>query len=264
MDCSTPGFPAITNSLRLLKLMSIETVMPSNHLILCCPLLLQPSIFPSIRILSKESVLCNRWPKCWSFSFIISSSSEYSGWISLRIDWWDLLASPKGSQESSPTPQFKRFNSSALSFLYSPLSWWCHPTISSSVIPFSFPSIRVFSNESILLIRWPKYWSFSFNISPSNEHPGLISFRMDWLDLLAVQRALKRLLQHQSSKTSILLSSAFFIVQLSHPYMTTGKTIALTRWTFVVKVMSLLFNMLSRLVITFLPMSKCLLISWLQ
>ena len=152
MECSTPGFPAITNSLRLLKLMSIETVMPSNHLILCCPLLLQPSIFPSIRIFSKESVLCNRWPKCWSFSFIISSSSEYSGWISLRIDWWDLLASPKGSQESSPIPQFKRFNSSALSFPYSPSSWWCHPTISSSVIPFSFPSIRVFSSESGLHI----------------------------------------------------------------------------------------------------------------
>ena len=113
-------------------------------------------------------------------------------------------------------------------------------------------------------IRWPKYWSFSFSISPSNEHPGLISFRMDWLDLLAVQRTLKSLLQHHSSKASILQRSAFFTVQLSHPYMTTGKTIALTRWTFVGKVMSLLFNMLSRLVITFLPRSKRLLISWLQ
>ena len=159
---------SITNSWSLLKLMSIESVMPSNHLILCCPLLLLPSIFPSI---------------------------------------------------------------------------------------------RVFSNESVLHIRWPKYWSFSF--SPSNEHPGLISCRMDWLDLLAVQGTLKNLLQHHSSKASILQCSAFFIVQLSHPYMTTRKTRALTRWTFVGKVMSLLFNMLSRLVITFLPRSKRLLISWL-
>ncbi|CAI9180489.1 unnamed protein product [Rangifer tarandus platyrhynchus] len=151
--------------------MSIESVMPSNHLILCCPLLLLPSIFPSI---------------------------------------------------------------------------------------------RVFSNESALHIRWPKYWSFSFNISPSNEHPGLISFRMDWLALLAVRGTLKSLLQQHSSKTSILQCSAFFIVLLSHPYMTTGKTIALTRRTFVGKVMSLLFNMLSRLVIIFLPRSKHLLISWLQ
>ena len=151
--------------------MSIESVMPSNHLILCCPLLLLPSIFPSI---------------------------------------------------------------------------------------------RVFSNESALLIRWPKYWSFSFNISPSNEYSGLISFGMDWLDHPAVQGTLKSLLQHHSSKASILRHSAFFIVQLSHPYMTIGKTIALTRWTFVGKVMSLPFNMLSRLVITFLPRSKCLLISWLQ
>ena len=160
-----------TLSQSLLKLMSIESVMPSNHLILCRPLLLLPSVFPSIRVFSDESVLC---------------------------------------------------------------------------------------------IRWPKYWSFSFNISPSNEHPGMISFRMDWLDLLAVPGTLKSLLQHHSSKASILWCSAFFTVQLSHPYMTTGKTIALTRRTFVGKVMSLLLNMLSRLVITFLPMSKCLLISWLQ
>ena len=163
--------PSITNSLSLLKLMSIEPVMPSNNLILCHPLLFPPSIFPSI---------------------------------------------------------------------------------------------RVFSNELALCIRWPKYWSFSFNISPSNEHSGLISFRMDWLDLLAVQRTLKSLLQHHSSKASILRRSTFLIIQLSHPYMTTGKTIALTRWTFVGKVMSLLFNMLSRLVINFLPRSKPLLISWLQ
>ena len=137
----------------------------------------------------------------------------------------------------------------------------CRPLL---LLPSIFPSIRVFSKESALRIRWPKDWSFSINISPSNEHSGLISFRMDWLDLLAVQGTLKSLLQHHSSKASILLCSAFFIVQLSHPYMTTGKTIALTRWTFVGKVMSLLCNMLSRLVITFLPRSKHLLISWLQ
>ena len=132
------------------------------------------------------------------------------------------------------------------------------------LLPSIFPSIRVFSDESALHIRCPKYWSFSFNIRPSNEHPGLISFRMDWLDLPAVQGTLKSLLQHHSSKASILRCSAFFIVQLSHPYRITGKTIALTRQTFVGKVISLLFNMLSRLVITFLPRSKCLLISWLQ
>ena len=124
--------------------------------------------------------------------------------------------------------------------------------------PSIFPSIRVFSKEAVLCIRWPKYWSFSFNLSPSNEYPGLISFRMDWLDLLAVQWTLKNLLQHHSSKASVLLCSAFFMVQLSHPHMTTGKTIALTRQTFVGKVMPLLFNMLSRLVIAFLPWSKCL------
>ena len=131
------------------------------------------------------------------------------------------------------------------------------------LLPSIFPIIRVFSNESALLINWPKYWSYSFSISTSNEHPGLISFRMDWLDLLSVQGTLKSLLQHHSSKASILRCSAFFIVQLSHPYMTTGKTIALTKWTFVGKVMSLLFNMLSRLVITLLPRSKRLLISQL-
>ena len=132
------------------------------------------------------------------------------------------------------------------------------------LLPSIFPSIRVFSSESALHIKWPKYWSFNFNVIPSNEHPGLISFRMDWLDLLAVQGTLKSLLQHHSSKESILWLSAFFTVQLSHPYMTTGKTIALIRWTLVGKVMSLLLNMLSRLVITFLQRSKCLLISWLQ
>ena len=132
------------------------------------------------------------------------------------------------------------------------------------LLPSIFPSITVFTNESALRIRWPKYWSFSFNISPSNEHPGLISFRMDCLDLLAVQGTLKSLLQYHSSKASILRHSAFFIVQLSHPYTTTGKTIVLTRQTFVGKITSLLFNMLSRLVITFFPRSKRLLISWLQ
>ena len=131
-------------------------------------------------------------------------------------------------------------------------------------LPSIFLSIRVFSSDSALHVRWPKYWRFSFNISPSNEYPGLISFRMDWLDLLAVQGTLKSLLQHHSSKASILRASAFFIVQLSHPYMTTGKTKDLSRRTFVDKVMSLLFNMLSQLVITFLPRSKRLLISWLQ
>ena len=161
---------SITNSLSLLKLIYVESVMPSSHFILCCPLLLLPSIFPSS---------------------------------------------------------------------------------------------RVFSNESALCIRWPKYWNFSFNISPSNEQSGPISFRMDWLDLLAVQGTLKSLLQYHSSKSSILQCSGFFTVQLSHPYMTTGKTIALTRQTFVGKVVSLLFNRLSRLVITFLPRSNCLLISWL-
>ena len=143
----------------------------------------------------------------------------------------------------------------------------CHPLLLCRpllLLPSIFPSIRVFSNESTLRMRWPKYWSFSFSISPSKEHPGLISFRMDWLDLLAVQGTLKSLLQHHSSKASILWCSAFFIVQLSHPYMITGKTIVLTRWTFVGKVMSLLINMLSMLVITFLLRSKRLLISWLQ
>ena len=159
----------------------------------------------------------------------------------------------------SPTPRVYS-NSSIESVMPSSHLFLCCPPL----LPHSiFPSIRVFSNESPLCIRWPKYCSFSFSISPSNEHPGLISFRMDWLGLLAVQGTLKSLLQHRSSKASILRRSAFFTVQLSHPYMTTGKTIALTRWTFVDKAMSLLFNMLSRLVITFLTRSKSLL-SWLQ
>ena len=149
-----------------------------------------------------------------------------------------------------------------------PLSWWCHRTISSSVIPFSSslqfcPASGSFCNESVLHLRWLQYWTFSFGISPSNEYSGLISFRIDWLDLLAVQGTHKCLLQHHSSKTSILLCSALFVVQLSYPYMTPGKTIALTRQTFVGKIMSLFFNMLSRMVIAFLPRSKHLLISWL-
>ena len=148
-------------------------------------------------------------------------------------------------------------------------NWWCHPTISSSLVPFwscpqSFPVSGFFQVSQLIASTWPKYWSFSFNISPSSEYPGLISFRMDWMDLLVVQGMHKSRLQHHCSKASILLISAFFIVQLSHPYTTTGKTIALTTWTFVGKVMSLLFNMLSRLVISFLPRSKRLLISWLQ
>ena len=141
-----------------------------------------------------------------------------------------------------------------------------HLTLCCSLLllPSVFPSIRVFSSESVLRIKWPKYWSFSFSISPSNEYSGLISFRIDWLDLLAIQGTLKSLLQHHSSKASVLQHLAFFLVQLSHPYMTTGKTIALTRWTFVSKVISLLCKTLSRLVIAFLPRSKCLLILWLQ
>ena len=173
---------------------------------------------------------------------------------------------PPGMQHArppcpSPTPGV--YSSSC------PLSWWCYPTISSSVIPFSsclqsFPVSGSFPMSQLFAIRWPKYWSFNFNISPSNEYSGLISVRMDWLDLLAVQGTLKSLLQHHSSKASILWHSAFFIVQFSCPNMTTGKTIALTRQTFVSKVMSLLCSMLSRLVITFLPRRKHLLISWLQ
>ena len=184
--------------------MSIKSVMPSSHLILCRPLLLLPPIPPSIRVFSNESTLC-----------------------------------------MMPSNHL---------ILFCPLL----------LLPSIFPNIRVFSNESALRMRWPKSWSFSFNISPSNEHPGLISYRMDWLDLLAVQGTLKSLLQHHSSKASILRCSAVFIVQLSYPYMTTGKTISLIRWIFVDKVMSLLLNMLSRLIIPFLPRSKYLLISWLQ
>ena len=161
----------------------------------------------------------------------------------------------------SPTPEACSNSTSIKSVILSNHLILCHPLF---LLPSTFPRIRVFSNESALRIRWPKYWSFSFNISPTNEQPGLIAFRIDWLDLLAVQRTLKSLLQHHKSKASIFWHSAFLIVQLSHPYMTTGKTRALTRWTFVGKVTSLFFNTLSRLVITFLPRSEHLLISWLQ
>ena len=161
----------------------------------------------------------------------------------------------------SPTPGVHANSTSIKSVMPSSHLILCRPLLLLPPIP---PSIRVFSNESTLHLRWPKYWSFSFSICPSSEHPGLISFRMDWLDLFAVQETLKSLLKHHSSKAPILRRSAFFTVQLSYLYMTTGKTIALTRWTLVGKVMSLLLNTLSRLVITFLPRSKCLLISWLQ
>ena len=158
-------------------------------------------------------------------------------------------------------PEFTQTHAHRVSVAIQPSLVLCHPLL---LLPPISQSIRVFSKESTLRMRWPKYWSFSFSISPPNEHPGLISFRMDWLDPLAVQGTLKSLFQHHSSRASIFWHLAFFTVQLSHPYVTTGKTTALTRWTSVDKVMSLLFNMLSRLVISFLSRSKCLLISWLQ
>ena len=196
---------------------------------------------------------------CFTIIFYCFSSVQFS--CSVMSDFlWPYEPQHAGPLCPSPTP--------GLHPNPFPISRWCHPTILSSVIPFSpcpqSPSIRVFSNQSELCIRWPKYWSFSFNISSTNEHPGLITFRMDWLDLLAVQGTLQSLFQHHNSKASIFRHSAFFRIQLSHPYMTTGKTIAFTRWTFVGKVMSLLFNMLCMLLITFLPRSKNLLISWLQ
>ena len=189
-----------------------------------------------------------------SFIFFLSISVQFS--LSVMSDSLQPHE-PRHARPPCPSPTPGVYANSC------PSSQWCHLILCHPLLlPSIFPSIRVFSNESALHMRWPKYWSFSFNISPSNEHPGLISFRMDCLDFLAVQGTLKSFLQHNSSKASILRHSAFFIVQLSHPYMTTGKTIALTRWTFVAKGMSLLFNMLSRLVITFLPRSKHLLISW--
>ena len=186
------------------------------------------------------------------------SSVQFLSHVQLFVTPWTAACQASLSitnSQSSPKPM------SIVSVMPSNHLILCRPLL---LLPSIFPSIRVFSNESALCIRWSKYWSFSFSISSSNEYPGLISFRMDWLDLLAVQGTLKSLLQHHSSKPSVLLCSAFFIIQLSHPYMTTGKTIAFTRWIFVGKVMSLLLNMLARLVITFLPRCKHLLISWLQ
>ena len=212
---ATPWTAACQDSLSItyfqsfLRLISIEWVMSNNQ-------------FTLVQSLSRVQLFVTPWTTARQASLSITNS-------------WSLL-------------QFVSIES----VMPSNHLILCHPLL---LLPSIFPSIRVFSNESALGIRWPKYQSFSFNISPSNEHPGLISFRMDWLDLLTVQGTLKSLLQHHNSKASILLRSAFFIVQLSHPYMTTGKTIALTRRTFVGKVMSPLFNMLSRLILTFLPRS---------
>ena len=211
MDCSMPDFPVFTISWSLPKLTFIQ--------------------FSSVQSLSCVWLFVTLW-----FTACQASLSITNSWSLLKLMSIELV-----------------MPSSHLIL--------CHPLL---LLPPILPSIRVLSNESTLCMRWPKYWSFSFNISPSNEHPGLISFRTDWLDLLAVQGTLKSLLQHHSSKASIFWPSAFFTVQLLRPYLTTGKTIALTRWTFVGKVMSLLLNMLSRLVITFLPRSKCLLVLWLQ
>ena len=208
-------------------------------------------------------VVCNSlWPHGWHHTGTSSGVVQFSSFAQSCPTLCNAMncgtpGLPVYHQlpESTPKP------TSIVSVMPSNHLILCHPFL---LLPSIFPSIRVFSSESTLRMRWPEYWSFSFNISPSHEHPRLISFRMDWLDLLAVQGTLKSLPQYYSSKASILQCSAFFTVQLSHPYMTTGKTIALTRRTFVGKVMSLLLNMLSRLVITFLPRSKCILISWLQ
>ena len=193
----------------------------------------------------------------WLLFFIGFSSVQLLSHVRLSVTPWTAAHQASLSITNSQCPLKPMSVESVMPSNHLIL---CHPLL----LPSVFPSIRVFSNESVLHIRWPKYWSFSFSISPSSEYSGLISFRIDWLDLLAVQGTFKSLLQHHSSKASILQHSVFFIVQLSNPYMTTGKTIALTRRTFVDKVMSLLFNMLSRLLITFLPRSKRLLISWLQ
>ena len=194
---------------------------------------------------------------CWTWEIYgtLSKKVQFSSVVSDSLQFHE----PQDTMPPCPSPTPRVYPNQC------PLSRWCHPTISSLLLqPSIFPSISVLSNKSTLGTRWPKYWRFSFNITPSNEHPGLNSFKMHWLDLRAVQGTLKSLRQHHSSKASVLRSSAFLIVQLSHSYMTTGKTIALTRWIFDDKVMSLLFNMLSRLAIAFLPRSKCLLISWLQ
>ena len=211
-----------------------------------------------------------RGPKIWSINVVNARLWGKGTWSSVQFSWvqslsriW-LLATPWTAARRHPCPS----PTPGVHPNPWPSSWWCHPTISSSVVPFSSCPQSFSASGSFPMstyhIRWPKYWSFSFSISPTNEDLGLISFRMDWLDLLAVQGTLKSLLPHHSSKASILQHSAFFIVQISHPYMTTIKTITLTKRTFVDKVMPLLFNMLSRLVITFLPRSKHPLISWLQ
>ena len=244
--------------------------MPSNHIILCRPLLLPPSIFPSIRVFSSELAVRIRWPKSWSFSFsllyglTLTSVHDYQLSAVQSLSHVRLFAIPwTAARQASLSITNSRSVLKLMSIesvMPSNHLILCRPLV---LPPSIFPSIRVFSNESVLCLRWPKYWTFSFSISPSNEYSGLIYFRINWFDL-AVQGTLKSFLQYHSSKASILWHSAFFIVQLSHPHMTTGKTIALTIWTLVGKVMSLLFNMLSRLVIAFLPRSKCLLISWLQ
>ena len=246
IDCSMPGFP-VHHQLpgSLLKLMSIMSVMPSNHLILCCPLLLPPSIIPSIRVFSNESALPIRWPKYWNFSFSISSVQFSHSVVcdSLRPH------KPQHTRPPCPSPVPGVHPNPC------PSNRWCHPAILSCFVPFSswpqsFPASLSFQMSQLFASTGQSIEVSASAISTSNEHPGLISFRMDWLDLLAVQGTLKSLPQHHSSKASIWCS-AVFIVQLSHPYMTPGKTIALTRWPFVGKVMSLLFNMLSRFVITF-------------
>ena len=196
------------------------------------------------------------YPSTLLYSLIQFSSVQSLSCVRLFATPWITARQASLSITNSQSPPKPIFIESVMTSNHLIL---CHPLL----LPSTFPSIRVFSSESVLCIRWPKYWSFSFSISHSNEYSGLISFRMDWLDLLAAQGTLKSFLQHHSSKASILRRSAFFTIQLSHPYMTTWKTIALTRQTFIDKVMSLLFNMLSRLVITFLPRSKHLLISWL-
>ena len=232
--------------------MSVVLVMPSNHLILCHSLLL-PSIFTYINVFSSESAFHIRWLEYWSFSFSTCPSNEYSGLISFQFSsvqslshvW--LFATPwiAAHQASLSITNSRSVLNLMSTELVMPSSHLIlhRPLFLLPPVP---PRIRVFSKESTLSMRWPKYWSFSLSISPSKEIPGLISFRMDWLDLLAFQGTLKSLLQHHSSKASILQHSAFFTVQLSHPYMTTRKSIALTRRTFVGKVMSLLFNILAR------------------
>ena len=255
--------------------MSIESVMPSNHLIhfledIYSTNILMPEIYIYTNKTVSSHIHLSNLSSISYFLFVCHLLSTYLSFVysvqfsSVAQSCLTLCDSMHCSTPGLPVHhQFLEFTQTHVQWVGDTIQP-SHPLSSPSPPTFTFPSIKVFSNESVLHIRRPKYWSFSFNISPSNEHSGLISFRMDWLNLLTVQGTLKSLLQNHSSKTSILQCSAFFIVQLSYPYLTTGKTIALNRWTFVGKVMSLLFKMLSRLVITFLPRSKHLLISWLQ